>query len=141
MSSRLCRKREYKQMVEWDRQTQARPTTPDLSTYRLGQDAFFFKVYPNPLGAPPPAGLLKGMYFPLSYWSPLIASPGVRGPRGGVQITYKNAERYLTNTQFTDLVGRGWVGSSSQDERMFVDVIEQSLSASHSITLAVAQPA
>ncbi len=74
-------------------------------------------------------------------WTSLVASPEARGPRGGVRIAYENAGRYLTNTQFADLVGSGWVGSFPQDEKMLTDVIAQSLEASHSITLAIAQAA
>ena len=100
-----------------------------MSSYRLGNGTFFFKVYPNPIGAPTKDGLLRGMYFPLSYWTSLVASPEVRGPRGGVRITYENSGRHLTNTQFADLVGSGWVGSSPQHEKMLTDVIAEALAA------------
>ena len=133
--------REYERMKKWDMRTRPHTKSPDLSSYRLGGDAFFFKIYANPIGVPAQDGLLRGMYFPLSYWTSLAASPEVRGPKGGVRITYDNAGRYFTNTQFADLVGSGWVGSSPQDEKMLANVIAQALGARHSVTLAVAQRA
>ncbi|MCC6238099.1 MAG: hypothetical protein IT299_11085 [Dehalococcoidia bacterium] len=133
--------REYERMLGWDARTKVRRQPAGLSEYRLGNDAFFFKVYHNPVGGPPPSGLLRGMYFPLSYWKSLVESPRIRGPRGGARITYENAERHLTNTQFADLVGNGWLGSSAQDEKMLANVVNQALGARHSITLAIAQSA
>ena len=128
-------------MLEWDRRTRASPTPSEVRSYRLGSDTFFFKLYANPSGAPSSDRLLKGMYFPLGYWTSLVASPEVRGPRGGVQITYDNAGRYLTNTHFVDLVGGGWVGSSPKSEKMINDVVAQALDARHSVTLATSQGA
>ena len=122
--------REYERMLEWDRRTRASPMPSDLTSYRLGSDAFFFKLYANPIGAPTPDRLLRGMYFPLSYWTSLIASPEVRGPRGGIQITHAECRRrYLTNTHFIGLVGDGWVGTSPQNAEMINDVIAQALDA------------
>ena len=134
-------KSEYERMLQWDRRTRATPTPSDLRSYRLGSDAFFFKLYANPIGAPTSDRLLRGMYFPLSYWTSLIASPEVRGPRGGVQITYDNTGRYLTNTDFVGRVGGGWIGSSQQSEKMINDVVAQALDARHSVTLATSQRA
>ena len=134
-------KSEYERMLQWDRRTRATPTPSDLRSYRLGSDAFFFKLYANPIGAPTSDRLLRGMYFALSYWTSLIASPEVRGPRGGVQITYDNTGRYLTNTDFVGRVGGGWIGSSQQSEKMINDVVAQALDARHSVTLATSQRA
>ncbi len=131
--------REYQQMKTWSLRMSSGLQSSNLSSYRLGSDAFFFKVYANPLRFPISEGLLKGMYFPLSYWNLLVDSPEVRGPRGGVRITHGNAGRYLTNTQFADLVGSGWVGSSPKDEEMLADVLAEALQARHSVTLAIAR--
>ena len=133
--------KEYERMLDWDRRVRPVPEPSDLPSYRLGSDAFFFKLYANPAGAPAPDELLKGMYFPLSYWTSLLASPDVLGPRGGVQITYENAGRYLTNTDFVGLVEDGWVGTSPQSEKMITEVVGQSLDAGHSVTLAALQRA
>lgn len=130
---------ELKRMKEWDLRTRNTPDASDLLSYRLGRDAFFFKVYSNPMGAPPQAGLLQGMYFPLSYWTSLVDSPEVRGPRGGVRITYGNSGRHFTNTQFAYLVGGGWVGSVPESESLIADVITQALADRHSVTMAVAR--
>ena len=134
-------RRQYEQTMKWDLWMRAHPTSPGLPSYRLGSDTFFFEIYPNPMAVPAPHGLLRGMYFPLSYWTSLIGSPEVRGPRGGVRITYQNARRYLTNTQFADLVGSGWVGSPPQGEAILANVIAQALRARRSVTLAIAQQA
>ena len=134
-------RRQHKQMTAWDNLIRAHSTSPDLRSYRLGSDAFFFKIYANPIGALTSDRLLKGMYFPLSYWNALVASPEALGPRGGVRITYDNAGRYFNNTAFTGLVGNGWVGSPPQGEMMLANVIAQALGSRHSVTLAVAQQA
>ena len=126
-------------MLKWDGRTRATPTPFDMISYRLGSDAFFFKLYANPIGAPTSDRLLPGMYFPLSYWTSLMDSPEVRGPRGGVRITYDNAGRYLTNTDFIGLVGDAWVGTSLQSEKKINAVIEQAVDAGHSVTLAASQ--
>lgn len=39
----------------------------------------------------------------------LISTAGPKGPCGGSQITFENAPRYLTNTEFSSLVHAGWV--------------------------------
>ena len=130
---------ELQRMKDWDLRTRNTPDPSDLLSYRLANDAFFFKVYSNPTGAPPQEGLLPGMYFPLSYWTPLVASPDTRGPRGGVRITYENSGRHLTNTQFAYLVGGGWVGSVPERETMIREVIAQELADRHSVTVAVAR--
>lgn len=130
---------EYQRMLEWDRLMRATPTPSDVDSFRLGSDAFFFKLYSNPVGAPMSDRLLQGMYFPLSYWSSLLESPGVRGPQGGIRITYENAGRYLTNTDFIGLVGNAWVGTSPKSEKKINEVIENSLRAGHSVTLAASQ--
>lgn len=131
--------REYERMVDWDRRIRPSQVSSDLPAYRLGGDAFFFKIYANPIGAPPPGQLLKGMYLPLSYWESLIASPVARGPRGGIRITYENAQRHLTNTQFAGLVGNGWIGSSPLAETALTGVIADRLASRHSVTLAMEQ--
>lgn len=133
--------REYQRMRDWNLRVRSHDECGDFSSYRLGSDAFFFKVYANPRGVPAQDGLLRGMYFPLGYWTSLVASPEVQGPRGGVRITYENAGRYLTNTQFADLVGSGWVGSLPQNEQLINDVVAQALGARHSVTVAVARGA
>ena len=130
---------EYQRMRDWDVRTRIQQDSDALLAYRLGNDAFFFKVYANPTDSLPQEGLLQGMYFPLSYWTSLVASPDVRGPRGGIRITYENSGRHLTNTQFADLVGSGWIGSLPQREELIRDVIAQALGASHSVTVAVAR--
>ena len=132
---------QYRQMKAWDSKIRAYPTSPDLTSYRLGRDAFFFKIYANPIGALTPDRLLKGMYFPLSYWTALIASPEARGPRGGVVITHDNSGRYFNNTEFTGLVGDGWIGSTPQGEMILANLVAQALEARHSVTLAVAEQA
>ena len=130
---------QYGQMKAWDSRIRAYPSLLDLTSYRLGRDAFFFKIYANPIGALTPDRLLKGMYFPLSYWTALIASPEARGPRGGVRISYDNAGRYFNNTAFTGLVGDGWIGSPPRGEMILANLIAQALQSGHSVTMAAAQ--
>lgn len=129
--------REYQRMQEWDELTRVGGSPSDLGSYRLINDAFFFKLYSNPQGPPPKDQLLKGMYFPLSYWNALIASPQIRGPKGGLVISYDNAGRYLNNTAFTHLVGNGWAGTSPLKEGTINRVIAEALEGRRSVTIAM----
>lgn len=131
---------EYERMIAWDQRLRSNRLPSELDGYRLGSDAFFFKLYANPRETPPPTGLLRGMYLPLSYWTQLVTSASTLGPRGGRLITYENAKRHLTSRQFADLVGSGWLGTMPRDESMLTRVIADALDAGHSVTVAVSRP-
>lgn len=79
--------------------------------YRIGPTATYLKLC-RPDMTLWERGLSRGMYLPVPYVKLLVESPSVKGPRGGVRITYENVGRYLTNTQFVELFQSGFIGSS-----------------------------
>lgn len=108
--------------------------------YRLWGHAFFLKLCSPSLRTTMPNQLVSGMYFPLDYWDLLVGSPMTLGPQGGVSVTHQNAQRWVNNSLFVDLVQSGWVGSQPAGSRMLKDICEQSLDAGHSVTIAISSP-
>lgn len=85
---------------------------------------------------PTSAEMIKGMYLPLDYWELLLKSPAVIGSQSGLRITYDNAERYINNTTFTDLVRQGLIGSRLTVSKKLTDIIQNSLRDKKSVMLA-----
>lgn len=81
---------------------------------RLSADPFYIKLVNPDLQAGAHRRLVPGMYFSLELFELLQSFPGVQGPKGGVAIGWHNAPRYLTNTQFIELVRGGWLGTRGQ---------------------------
>ena len=53
------------------------------------------------------------MYIPLSFWDILVHSKDTIGKNNGVGITHSRVKRWINNTQFTNLIGKGWIGTST----------------------------
>ena len=79
--------------------------------FRLNDDGFMFKLVPQRGLSPASGELIKGMYVTREYMHFLLGPNGPAGPRGGSKITFSNASRYLTNSQFTTYVNEGWIGT------------------------------
>jgi hypothetical protein len=105
--------------------------------YRLWGHAFFLKLCPPSLENTPPDHLIRGMYFPLDYWDTLVDSPSAKGSAGGTIITYDNAQRWISNSLFINLVQYGWVGSASVSSSMLRWICEESLDSGRSLTVAL----
>jgi hypothetical protein len=114
------------------------PRAPD--EYRLWPRAFFFKLCPDVGIAADATSLIKGMYLPLDYWFLITTSPGARGPRGGVAITYANTGRWINNSLFTDLVRGGWVGSTGAATHQLDQIVAGALQRRHSVVVAISAP-
>lgn len=55
-----------------------------------------------------------GMYIPLDHWEVILADPKTDGPRGGKQIGFHTVEdKYLTTTQFVELLKKNLVGTTA----------------------------
>lgn len=104
--------------------------------FRLSSNAFLFKLCPKITFDPLSTSPIKGMYLPLDYWKLLVSSAEVRGPKGGVQITYDNAGRYFDNAAFVKLVEDGWIGSSIVEERELSSLIRSGLEGNRSVLYA-----
>ncbi|MGL6079867.1 hypothetical protein [Methyloversatilis discipulorum] len=86
----------------------------EIGGFRLTENPFFLKLCSRLVFNPDDVGLVPGMYLPLDYWKLLEADPGIKGPKGGLRITYENAKRHLDNTSFTTVVSKAWVGVGSR---------------------------
>jgi hypothetical protein len=117
----------------------ASPDAPSsIELFRLDPNGVYLKLCPSTTTEAFSDELIKGMYLPLAYWDALVDSPNVRGPRGGVAVTYDNVGRYMNNTTFIELVGASWIGSRGVSSKQIADVIRDSL-ASRSVILAEAR--
>ena len=108
----------------------------DRVDFRLSSNAFLFKLCPKITLDPLSTSPIKGMYLPLDYWKLLVRSAEVRGPKGGVQITYDNVHRYFDNSAFVALVENGWIGSSISEERELSSLIRSGLEGNRSVYYA-----
>lgn len=79
--------------------------------WRLGSDPCFVKLAFWPLEETIESGPAPGMYLPVSYVRLLLGDDATQGPNGGTRLGYGYVDRYLGNTEFTELVKNGLVGT------------------------------
>jgi hypothetical protein len=106
-------------------------------SFRLHRNPFFLKICPRMIFNPDDKGLFEGMYLPLDLWKYLAADPITRGPRGGRVLTYRNAGRWLSNSDFINLASRAWIGTPTSQSAILERVIRTVLETGKSITLAI----
>ena len=82
-------------------------------------------------------GLVPGMYLPLDYWKLLESDPGIKGPKGGLRITYDNAKRHFDNTSFTTVVSKAWVGTTPNQSQVLQGVIRATLETGKAVAIAI----
>ena len=58
-------------------------------------------------------------------WRLFENDPMIKGQRGGKKITYDNTGRYFTNTEFTSLVTKAWVGTTVKQSAVLERAIHQ----------------
>lgn len=109
----------------------------DIDGFRLAENPFFLKLCPRLVFNPDDVGLVPGMYLPLDYWKLLENDPGIKGPKGGLRITYENAKRYLDNTSFTTVVSKAWVGTTPSQSQVLQDVIRATLETGKAVAIAI----
>ena len=73
----------------------------------------------------------------LDYWKLLEKDPGIRGPKGGLRITYENAKRHFDNTSFTTVVSKAWVGTTPSQSQVLQDVIRVTLEMGKAVAIAI----
>ncbi len=103
--------------------------------YRLNAAALYLKFCtrePPRIGRAPAPGL----YLPLQLWDSLHAAGELRGPRGGAVLDPAALPRHLTNTDFENLVGSGWIGSRGDVTKQVNDLVRAGLEAGRSQILA-----
>ena len=108
-----------------------------IGGFRLTENPFFLKLCSRLVFNPDDVGLVPGMYLPLDYWKLLERDPGIQGPKGGLRITYDNAQRHFDNTAFTTVVSKAWVGTTPSQSRVLQDVIRATLATGKAVAIAV----
>lgn len=109
----------------------------DIGGFRLTENPFFLKLCPRLVFNPDDVGLVPGMYLPLDYWKLLVNDPGIKGPKGGLRITYDNAKRHFDNTSFTTVVSKAWVGTTPNQSQVLQDVIRATLETGKAVAIAI----
>ena len=112
----------------------------DYFNYRLQNNPFYFKLCNAQQHSQWSARMLSGMYFPIDLWERFLLSDAAKGPRGGISVNWENAERRLTNTDFSRLVKGGWVGSSGKQSENLNKILETNLAEKRSIIAAIQSP-
>lgn len=132
-------KEEIQRMQDFETETAAlvRPPTA-LAEYRLNNGAFYFKFHDDEIFDPVNASLIQGMHVSLAYWELFEKSAQARGPHGGVFVGYNNVGRYLNNTEFEMVVGKGLVGSSGMITNILLEIVKPLvLDLKHSVTVGI----
>lgn len=127
---------EIQRMREFERIATKKENQHLLTDYRFNDDAFYFKLCPARLINPDSSEMIRGMYFPLSYWERLLSSVNTTGPKGGKYVSYRNAGRYFTNTLFVELVQAGWIGTRNITSEQLTKLINEILELGKSLVLA-----
>lgn len=105
--------------------------------FRLTDNPFFLKLCPRLVFNPDDIGLVPGMYLPLDYWKLLEQHPGIKGPRGGLRVTYENVGRHLDNSAFTTVVAKAWLGTTPSQSAVLKEAIRQTLETGKAVAIAV----
>lgn len=104
--------------------------------YRFNDDGFLLKFIPAGDLEPASRELVKGMYVPREYMHFLLGPNGPKGPRGGPRITFDDVPRYLTNSEFTINVGRGWIGTRAVRREDVREMVQRSYETQRAIMVA-----
>ncbi len=109
-------------------------------SYRLNDNPFFLKLCKAQSSGDWNGRMLPGMYFPLDMWDLLMNTDYVKGPRGGQRVSFESAPRRLSNSEFTALVAKGWIGTNELDTERLNNLLVELLASNHSVVAAVQQP-
>lgn len=105
--------------------------------FRLLENPFFLKFCPRLSFDPDDTGLIRGMYLPLAYWKLTENDPRLAGKRGGQVLRNGNAGRYFTNTDFSALVAKAWIGTNSNQSDILEPLIREIIQSGRTVALAI----
>lgn len=108
----------------------------DPHAFRFSRNPFFLKFCRREPFRPDTSGMSKGLYLPLPLWERLYRSGRLTGPRGGNVLTYGQAGRWLSNTEFINLLVRSWVGTSADQTSILESFIERLIADGKAIVCA-----
>lgn len=107
-----------------------------VGSFRLSGRPFYIKLCESKAKAALDAGMVSGMYVPVGLWRRLLKSPEMKGPRGGVVFSWENCKRRLSNSEFTNLLRHGWIGSRLGQTQVLSEIIEGILGNRRMLILA-----
>ena len=123
-----------KQFMQMKKLETIEPESPSSQgNYRLGREFCFLKVCKPILEFKRPS-LSAGKYMSIELWSLLENEARNRG--GSFTVKMGSTDRYMTNTNFVDMVGKGWIGSYGFKTDLISTYINEALSGGRSVTLA-----
>jgi hypothetical protein len=117
--------------------TSTSSSTANYLNFRLNDNPFFLKLCKSQSPGDWNGRMLQGMYFPLEMWDLLLKSDFVKGPKGGIRVGFNSAPRRMSNSEFTRLLEKGWIGTNVVDTNRLNDLLELLLSQDHSVVAAV----
>lgn len=134
---------ELQRMTSTAEMLRALPRADRASTreFRLSGQPFYLKLCESKARSPIDSGMVSGMYVPLGLWHRMLKSPESRGARGGVRITWENCKRRFNNSEFTNLLRHGWIGSAAGQSDALSQIIEGVLSNGRMLILAATSAA
>jgi hypothetical protein len=113
--------------------TVAKNATTASTDYRLNSGVFYLKFVKR-------NGLISNgsMVTPLEHFRKLIASPRARGVKGGIRVSYDSLNgAYMRHGTFIDLLQAGYIGSYTEDTKLFEVLIEEVLKGNRSVVAAI----
>ena len=105
--------------------------------YRISTNPFYLKFCSRIQFNPDDRGLVSGMYFPIDYWTTLEQDDSLLGPQKGRRLTFENARRHLDNTEFSNMVRKGWIGTSGSQTDFLEKLIKEIVESGKAVALAI----
>lgn len=106
------------------------------NSFRLSRRPFFMKLCESKAKAALDSGMVSGMYIPLGLWRRQLRSPETRGHRGGVVMNWNTCKRRFNNSEFTNLLRYGWIGSAAGQSELLSKIVEEVLGSGRMLVLA-----
>lgn len=107
----------------------------EVADWRLNSEPFYIKLCEDDMQRRTQGGLAKGMYFPLSLFERVLASKEILGPKGGKNIGWGTAGRWLSNTSFIDFLKDGFIGSAASATDEISKIINNALERNRGVVV------
>ena len=105
--------------------------------YRLNDDGFLFKFIENKGIKIASSELIKGLYITREYMNFIVSEDSPKGERGGTIISTEKTPRYLTNSEFTMLISKGFLGTRGIQSDVLKDLIKSYFKTGKALLLAI----
>ncbi len=120
---------ERNRMEQWENSLADRDPAHfgDERDFRLLSNPFYFKICKPYTRTPFSSDLIEGMYFSLPHWKSIM--------RVHRKVSEQNAYRWLSNTEFTTLAHKGWIGTAGRGTELAYKVLTEALKHNRSVTV------